>query len=300
MNPADLKLSVVIASVVGAPFIDKCIASLDKQVDASMTEVIVVGCTGEQTAARIASRFPWVKLIQLQSRETIPILRRRAVEHARGEIVALIEEHCVADKSWIKTLLKAHEGTAAVVGGPVADNNYERLRDWVTFFTEYNSYLPPMPEGETDNLAGANIAYKKRVLLENLDLLDRGYWEASLHPKLLAEGKKLLSVPAMVVRHTGPFNYGYYLYQRYLFSRAFAGVRRKEVPGRQRLLYLLAAPALPLLLLGRMAARVWRRPQYRGKFLRTLPLLVPVVVTYVFGEWLGYLLGPGDTLLKIE
>jgi hypothetical protein len=37
-----------------------------------------------------------------------------------------------------------------------------------------------------------------------------------------------------------------------------------------------------------------------GLYIRKLPLLVPVAVTYVWGEWLGYLLGPGDALEWIE
>ena len=68
----------------------------------------------------------------------------------------------------------------------------------------------------------------------------------------------------------------------------------------RRLLYLVVAPVLPVLLLARIAQRVWHSKRYLWKFLLSLPLLIPVAVTYVWGEWLGYLLGAGDTLERVE
>jgi hypothetical protein len=37
----------------------------------------------------------------------------------------------------------------------------------------------------------------------------------------------------------------------------------------------------------------------RNYFL-ALPLLIPVVVAYVCGEWIGYVSGVGDALEKVE
>jgi hypothetical protein len=102
----------------------------------------------------------------------------------------------------------------------------------------------------------------------------------------------------MVVRHRGPFNYRYYLQQRYWFSRAFAGARRLTVP--RRAVYLLASPLLPFLLMARMFLRVRNKHCHMDKFILSLPLLVPVLIVYVAGEFMGYLAGPGDALLKVE
>jgi len=300
LPPASPKISVVIASVVGPPFIDECIASVLAQRSAPQFEVLIVDCHGPENVARLARQFPQVRFVQCKRRETVPYLRRLGVEHARGEIVAIIEEHCLAADNWLAVIAHAFECDCAAVGGPVADYNYDRLRDWVTYFVEYNSYLPPWPEGETWNLSGANLAYRRQVLLENLDCLNDGYWEATLHPRLLAGGARFRSVPQMAVYHRGPFNYGYYLRQRYLFSRAFSGARRSTLSRTQRVLYLLAAPALPFLLLLRMASRVWVKRCHFGKFIAALPLLIPAITTYVIGEWVGYAFGPGHALLEVE
>jgi glycosyltransferase involved in cell wall biosynthesis len=293
-------VSVVIASIVGAPFIDDCLASVFAQKNPPTFEVIVVDCRGPENVSRLSKRFPEARFIELQERHTVPQLRRIGAEQARGEIVALIEEHCLAAQDWLAALSAAFSPGYVAVGGPVAFRQESRLRDWITYFVEYNSYLPPWPDGDTFNVGSANAAYKREILLSNLAGLNDGYWEATLHPKLLAEGKKFRSVPSMIVYHRGPFDYFYYLRQRYLFSRAFSGARRQTISTAQRAFYLLAAPAIPFLLLFRIASRVFARNCYPNKFLLSLPMLIPAMTSYVAGEWMGYAFGPGAALMEVE
>jgi glycosyltransferase involved in cell wall biosynthesis len=294
-------ISVVIASIVGPPFIDECLESIREQARELAAEVIVVACGTAEYASRLGDKFPWVQVIHRGDRATVPELRRCGVEAAQGAIVAIIEEHCLAAPDWLERAKEAHErGSYAAVGGPIVDYDYRRLRDWVVYFLEYNGYLPPWQDGEVNDLNGANIAYRRQVLLDHRELLREGYWEASLHPRLLIESMKFLSVPRMVVHHRGPFNYGYYLQQRYWFSRAFAGSRSQNLAASKRLVYCLAAPIVPVLLLTRMARRVWQKRCAVGKFIQVLPLLVPAVTIYVAGECVGYLAGPGDALAKVE
>ena len=294
-------ISVVVASIVGAPFVDNCLRSLEKQSRELKAEVIVVACGTREHADRIARSFPWVAVLHVAERETIPQLRRRGVLAAGGEVVAVIEEHCIAVEDWLKQALAGlASGPYVAAGGPVADNSYKRMRDWVVYFVEYNGSLPPAASGETWQLNGANIAYRRQVLVENEQLLGLGYWEASLHPHLFAKGAKFVSLPAMVVRHCGPFNYGYYLQQRYWFSRAFAGHRARTLSATQKIAYLGAAPVVPLLLLARMWSRVREKQCRVSEFVQSLPLVVPALFVLVAGEWVGYAAGPGDALSKVE
>ncbi len=296
-----MQTSVVVASKVGPPFIDNCLSSLEPQARRPGAEVIVVACGPEEYAARIRQAFPWVRLLHCRQRETVPELRRRGVLEARGEIVAIIEEHCVAERSWLEAALRGlDDGRYAAVGGPVLDNGYERLRDWVVYFCEYNGYLPPFAPGETHVLNGANIAYRREVLVRHQHLLGQGYWEATLHPVLLAEGLKFGALPDMWVRHCGPFHFGYYLQQRFWFSRAFAGARAQTMPASRRAIYLAAAPLIPAVLLARMVSRVFAKRCRAGRFLASSPLIAIALLAYVAGEWVGYLAGPGDALLKVE
>lgn len=294
-------LSVVVATKVGAPFVDDCIASVEREASGLPVEIIVVAAGSATEADRLRTKYPQYRVLWEGGEATVPQLRRRGVAEARGEIVAIIEEHCRAGTGWLKEARAAHlTGTYGAVGGPVADDRYRRVRDWVVYFCEYNGSLPPVEPGETGDLNGANIAYRREVLLSHDDLLGQGYWEASLHPALLRERIKLCSAPNMVVHHCGPFDYRYYLGQRFLFSRAFSGARAKSMSLAQRAAYLVLAPMLPALLYGRIARRVWSRRRLRERFVLATPLILPALVVFVAGEWVGFLCGPGDALLKVE
>lgn len=300
------EISIVIASCVGPPFITACLRSLEGQREAADLEVIVVDRAGGDVATGIERDFPWVTLYRRPEGESVPDLRRHGIERANGEYVAIIEEHCVARHDWITQIArrlqeeKARSKPAAAIGGVVADADYARLMDWAVYFTEYNSYMPPAESGETFDVCTANCVYHRELLLKYLPRSGSGYWEAGLNRALLAAGEHFQNEPEMVVHHTGPFGFAYYLGQRFLFSRAFAGIRRADVPFSRRLIYLVAAPLLIPLLWMRTALRVYRKGRRMDKFLLTLPLMIPITTIYVLGEWVGYLLGPGDALSRIE
>ncbi|HEY1753823.1 MAG TPA: glycosyltransferase [Bryobacteraceae bacterium] len=295
------RVSIVIASKVGAPFIDDCLTSLEQQARDWSAEVIVVACGDAEFADRIARTFPWVHVLHRPARETVPDLRRHGVDAASGEVVAVIEEHCLAAPDWLTRALEAHAGGEyGVVGGPVVDHAYTRLRDWTVYFLEYNGYLPPWREDEPHDLGSANIAYSRAILVKYQEFLSGGYWEAGLHPRLMADGVKFRSVPEMKVHHRGPFDYGYYLQQRYWFSRAFAGCRASQMPASKKLAYFVAAPFVPFLLLARMTKRVLDKHCRPGKFAQSVPLLLPALIVYVAGEFVGYMAGPGEALSKVE
>jgi hypothetical protein len=230
----------------------------------------------------------------------VPELRMLGVRHATGDIVAIIEEHCVAPPDWLETIQRSFRDGDVAIGGPILDNGFNRARDWVVYFSEYHNYLPPWVDGHRYSLNGANVAYRRDKILEHEDVLASGYWEVVLHPRLAKNGGVFRSVPKMGVHHTGPFDYGYYLVQRYLLSRVWGGTQRETVSVAKRFVYLLAAPAFPILLLTRIARRVFQSGQRIREFLFATPLLVPVVMAYVWGEWLGYLCGVGDALERVE
>jgi hypothetical protein len=295
------KISVIVASKVGAPFIDLCLASIRAEVQSLGAETIVVAAGAQDYAARLARDYPWARVVHAPGLTKVPELRRRGVEVSKGDLIAVIEEHCSAGEDWLHKAIAAHApGRYAAVGGPVADFDYDRLPDWAVYFMEYNSALPPWPAGETEHLHDVNIMYRREALVTHADLLGEGYWPMTLHPTLVAEGRKFLSVPDMLVYHRGPFPFAYYLRQRYLFSRAFAGVRAQNQSAARRWAYLLGGPLVPFFLLARMGATVVRKRRRVGKFVRALPLLAPALVVMVAGEWVGCLLGPGDALSQVE
>ena len=297
-------ISVVVASGAGGDFLIRCLDSLQRQAQEQNAEVIVVDRCGSARCAEITERYPSFRLVPYpgDERPSVPQMRAVGVDHSTAPVVAVIEEHCVAPPDWLQTIQTAFGPEDAAIGGPILDDNFDRIRDWVVYFCEYHNDLPPWLPGPRSWLNDANAAYSRDRLIENRATLGDSYWAIALHPQLAASGASMRSVPEMGLAHTGPFDYGYYLRQRYLLSRVWGGTQRYRVSGMIRLAHLLAFPIFPLFLLTRIARRVHATgsARLRGRFVRALPLLVPAVIAFTCGEWLGYLVGPGKALEKVE
>jgi hypothetical protein len=294
-------VSVVIASGAGGEFLFRCLSSIVPQAQALGAEVLVVDRMGPATRERISKLYPSVRTLVADGppRASVPQLRRMGAEAARGSIVAVLEEHCTAPSGWLATVANSFEPQDAALGGPILDDGYTRLRDWCVYFSEYHNYMPPWGDVERFALNGANIAYDRAKLLAHRAVLDSGYWEVVLHP-LLARDGRFRALDALGAHHTGPFDYRYYLRQRYLLSRVWGGTQKDLVSPLKRIAHLVLGPVFPLLLFARVSARVFERKRHVGRYLATLPLLAPAWVCYSFGEWLGYLVGPGDALEEVE
>lgn len=295
-------VSVVVASGAGGDFLFRCLDSLKNQCEKIGAEIIVPDRVGGKTLERLAKDYGFVKVIELadpKKKPSIPELRAAAAKTARGDIVAVLEEHCLAPEHWVETIRTSFTEEDAAIGGPILDHRYDRLRDWCVYFSEYNNYLPPWPDGPRYVLNGANIAYSRKKLLKHEARLGEGYWEVVLHPPLSAEGR-FRAVAAMGAHHTGPFDFGYYLEQRYLLSRVWGGTQKTRVGAAKRIVYLLLGPILPFVLFLRTTLRVLKAGQNIGKFIMASPLLMVANFAYVWGEWTGYLVGVGDALERVE
>lgn len=302
--PALPTVSVVIASGAGGEFLFRLLDSLESQVRAESAEVIVPDRVGAATVARLQRDYAWVRAVPVPNeadgrKPSVPALRAQGAALATGEIVAIIEEHCRAPEGWLRAMREEFRPDDAAISGPMLDDAWRRRRDWVVYFSEYHNFLPPWNDGDRELMNGANIAYRRALLEKHRDVLHDGYWDVALHPRLRKEGR-LRGVQRVAAHHTGPFDYRYYLGQRYLLARVWGAMRRDKVPGWYRLMYLIGAPLFPVLLLARIANRVRQSGRYLGPFVTTLPLLIPVAFVYVYGEWSGYAFGFGTALEDVE
>ena len=295
------RLSVIIASVNGLPSIDDCLSSLEKEAREVDCEVVVANRCQDGTAQHIAQTFPWVKLLTFSRQLSVWELRARALAEASGDIIVVTEDHCIVPEGWVSEILKAHQLGYMVVGGAVENGMTDRIIDWAAFLCEYSSAMLPIPAGEVEGIPGNNAAYKREVLKLDDCSTDRSFWDWFLHEELKKNGIRFLSVPSIVVHHTKRFGFLQFLAQRFHYSRSFAGVRRSLISPSRRVGYLLASPLLPLVMASRVARNVLieKRRCYR-QFVLAIPSLTAFWVSYAIGEFVGYLLGPGSSLSRIE
>jgi hypothetical protein len=91
-----------------------------------------------------------------------------------------------------------------------------------------------------------------------------------------------------------------FLAERFHYSRSFAGMRVAGAPMRTRLAWAAASFALPVVLVTRLTRNVIRRRQFVRQYVMAFPLVVLFSVMWSIGEFVGYLTGPGDSILKVR
>jgi Glycosyl transferase family 2 len=292
------ELSVVVASVNGWDVLGPTLDALDAQPERGRMEVIVVEAVGRAVRDRLRGRRPAAVVVE-SDRQPIPRLRYSGVCRARGEVVAILEDHGRVAPDWASTVLEAHKGPWGAVGGAV-ENGRDGLVNWAVYFCEYTPYMNPVAEGESHDLPGNNIAYKRPHLLRHAQVLQQGQWESWINDRLRADGVPIASTRSMVVHHIKPFRLGYFLVQRFHFARSYAGMRRVDQSPMRRLVYGLGSLALPALLTARVAKTVLAKRRHLARFALASPLVVLFLTVGAVGEMVGYLAGPGSSLEKVE
>src|SRR5262249_55334776 len=111
-------LSVVIASVNGPDVLEPTLDALDAQPQRPLMEGIVADAVGGALRARPRAHKPPIVLVEAE-RLPIPRLRHMGVCRARGKVVAILEDHGRVSPDWAASILEAHKGPWAAVGGAV-------------------------------------------------------------------------------------------------------------------------------------------------------------------------------------
>jgi len=298
MTARDIALSVVVPSVNGWSDLERAVGALvDESVTVSL-EIIVVDRLGESLRDTLRARFPTVRVLAAPAATTIPAMRLMAFDAARGESVAVIEDHVIVPRGWAQALLEAQR-TAPVVGGAVANAATETTVDWAAFLCEYSHCLPPLPAGPSEWLTGNNVIYPTPLLRRYRSRLSADQWENHLHDMMRADGIVLMCHPEIVVGHRKHYTVGEYFSQRYFYARSYAGARVAGASWLKRMAYGAAAMALPPVLFYRTVTRIWRKRQHLAELRRSLPLIALFVCAWAAGEVVGSWCGAGDSLQKV-
>lgn len=295
-------VSVVIASVNGFPWVGACLDALTKQEGDIPFEVLVIDRCGDDVCREIARQFPQpeVRVIPVADSPSIPKLRAIGMSAARGRMIAILEDHCNVPPTWFLSIQRAHRAGHRAIGSGVENGAVDRIIDWAVFFCEYSKFMPPVAAGVGVEIPG-NCAVYDRAALELVGPeIHREVWESFMHRRMAEEGVEFFCDPEMTVSHKREFPFGYFMSQRYHYSRSFAGMRLLSAPLSRRLLYACATPLLPPLLLWRMATTIRRKGRRGKEFVLAVPAIGIFLLSWAWGEAVGAICGPGDSLARVE
>ncbi len=275
----DRKLSVVIAVKDGSENLPALLAALQSCV---ATPEVVLSCAGPAPATEDATT------LSLPVDTLVPRLWSEGINRATGQAVALTTTQFVPDDRWLDRLNAVDLDRWAGVGGAIDNDPQASALNWAIFFLRYSAFAPPLPAGETDEIAADNAVYDREAILQHSDLLDEGFWEPSFHRRFRAAGRKIAIDPGMIVVHYGSVRGESFAHQRRLHGRAYGIERAERGSFARNVFLLLSSPLVPLLLLVRIVSRIAKKPAYRGKLLAAFPWLVQFTLAWAGGEAGGY------------
>ena len=286
-------VSVVVASNRDKALLQACLGSLLSQCQRLNAELLVARAGNASDVTAFAKTYPSVRFVTAPLDASIPQLRALGMAQASGDVVALTEDHCIADANWVESLTQSANSDADVVGGGMDNARRSRAVDWAAYFAEYGFFSTDRPEPQgTPLLTGANVAYKRHVIADVIGWAQDGEWENVAHTRLVARGSMLRFARTAAIYQNQSYSVSSFCVDRYEHGRDFARKRLVEEPGARRWFLLAASPLLPPLLTWRVA-RAAARGRW-GTFIRALPATVLFLTAWSIGEGVGYLRGPSD------
>lgn len=295
------ELSVIVPSVNGAGILLECLEALRvAAARGTAIEVLVVERCGDAVRRQLAEHAPEAVVLPVAPRTTIPQMRALGFRRAQADAVAVIEDHVLVPPEWARQLLDALAEGADVVGGSVQNAATTTTSDWAAFLCEYSQMLAPAAGADVESLAGNNVVYRRALVERHAGLLDEGRWEDHFHAALRRAGVTLTCRPQISVGHKMHLRPSEYLAQRFLFARAWAGMKGEGMSLVRRALFAVGSCALPPLLYARIVTRVLAARRCRAELARSLPLLALFVCAWAAGEAVGFAAGPGDALERVR
>lgn len=278
--------------------------ALRRQQGTHTYEVVIGDRRNDEISRKIEENHPDAKLIHCPPEAALPELRTAALDRSSGRYIIVTEDHCVPSDDWLDSIARAFRiappGTVAV-GGCVENGVHDTALDWATFFCEYSPFLAPVTEGVSTVLPGMNVAYDRSIFQEfDRSQLTSGFWEMTVHPELLNAGKTLFSTSSIRLFHCKKFSFSLFARQRFLYSRYYAGQRFGRGKLTQKLIAFAATPILPVVLFYRIFNQIRAKNRLRSELISALPMLAIFLIIWAWGEMVGYALGAGDALARIE
>gem|GEM_PF-225942 len=291
MNP--LHISVIIASYNSRATIERCLKSLKNQKTTREFEVIVVDTSTDGTGDFVEKQFPWVKVRRFLKRKFAGGARNVGISIARGKIIALLDADCEAAEDWLEEIAKAHESPWPAVGGTIDNANPDSYVGWAAYFCEFGQWMPGTQSKYLDDIAGANMSYKRDVFdVYGLFITGTYCSDTHLHWRLAKNGHHLRFVPSITVSHHNIQGLEKFLKHEFFHGRCFARVRLRfyGFSKWKRTIYVVLSPLIAVKLFLKVLLLCFRNKNknYLKPFFKSAPLVFLGILCWSLGETVVY------------
>lgn len=281
--------SIIVIAICSLPQLERAIGAIEDQLFAGTTEIIVAADPRLGDLSALISRFPRCAFLSRSDCRTPIELTVMALNSANGDRVVLTEDSCIASAGWLSAITGVSPDGRGAVGGVVEAMPDISNAMWAFCYVDFFKYMRPIADGVAPTLSVCNVAYRRSDLMEVADAWSKGFVETEMHGLLEQKFGPLWLSPDAEVRVVRDVTFGDAVYERYAFGRLFGAARIAESPMKRRIFYVLASPALPVLLMSRMLAKARSDSALMKRFVSALPELLTMVFAWSWGETLGYI-----------
>jgi hypothetical protein len=293
------EISVVLITRSSFLTIRKTVRHLLQQTVRDRLELLIVAPSREalSLADSDVEGFHSLQVVEVGPIRSMSDARTAATHRATATVVAFAEDHCYPDPDWAEALIKAHHHPCAAVGPAIRNGNPRTLTSWVTYLMSFSRWTEPVTAGATDGLPWHNTSYKRDLLLAYGDQLPSLLCvEGFLQQNLVARGHRLYLAPMAKVTHVNISLPSCSFEHAFLGGRLFGAFRARygKWSRVRRLLYIVAAPLIPVVRLQRSYREIRRIGEQERLLPRVLPALCVALCFHALGELMGYAFGPGN------
>ena len=291
-------LSVVLATDTYET-IRPVIAALRRQRAPRSIEIVLAMPAGAARSIGMEEVEPFaaVRVVAAEVASGLATARAAAVHVSTAPVVFIGETHSYPQPGWAEALLAPFaDGWTAVV--PAIDNaNPTGPVSWAAYVFDYATWSSNREPGEMRDPLIYNTAYRRDALLA-LDDLDRALdpGEEAMWTQLRAGGCRAFFAPDARILHLNVGRATSFFDERFSAGGVLGLRRAARWPMSRRLMYVLASPLIPVVLLARLVPAAWRLGLAKLPA-ATLPLIVGAAIVKTAGELFGYL---GLKLLSVE
>ena len=275
-------LSVVIPTVDQWPTIKATLDSVYDQARSIGAEVVVVDGHGNGLPDEVV---PSEVVRVCRPGCSINQARALGLAEARGEIIAVTEDHCIVAADWCRCILAAfeHDPEVMVVGGAVENAATATLLDHMHFLLANGPSMRPLGEAGPRSMSGqANVSYRREVL-GPVDMA-QGVLQMQLNRDLGRSGVRMRLDDRLLVWHDQSVGTTAAMSTHFHNGRCIAGFRRNRLTTIRRVLRIGSCAVLPGYLVLRVFLTVFRKRRLRSHAILGLPLLLLLGCCHAVGE----------------
>lgn len=223
-------LSVVVPAREGFAEVADLIDGMLPAARAVGAEIVVVGDVSESDFADAEE----VRAVRMPVADMLA-LHQRGLEEARGEVVAIGEDHAVPRPQWWEAVIRAHREhpQAPAMGGCLVNATDGTLAGRANFLAFAAPWQPPMPTLPDHRPPPCSALSFKRSTLEGVESKSPGWMEAELIPGLFATGG-IVADERIVVDHYQDHGCRWAVSNAFHSARASYGYQRSQLTGAQR------------------------------------------------------------------